>query len=108
MATGREIFYVSLDGTLTAVPITLPKDEVTAGVPVPLFTEHTLRTNNNISYYGGAAGYDVTLDGAPFLVNRLTQEPTRGADPTRVELGAAVAMRTLKQGDAAMSRPSCG
>jgi Tol biopolymer transport system component len=75
---GREIFYVSLDGTLTAVPITLSKDEASAGVPVPLFTERTLRTNNNIFYYGGAAGYDVTPDGQRFLVNRLTQEPTAG------------------------------
>jgi Tol biopolymer transport system component len=75
---GREIFYVSLDGTLTAVPVTLSPDDVTAGVPVPLFTEPTLRTNNNVFYYGGAAAYDVTPDGKRFLVNRLTQEPTAG------------------------------
>ena len=75
---GREVFYVAPDGTLTAVPITLAVDEVTAGVPVPLFTERTLRTNNNVFYYGGAAAYDVTPDGKRFLVNRLTQEPTAG------------------------------
>ena len=75
---GREIFYVSLDGTLTSVPVTLSADEVTAGVPVPLFTERTLRSNNNVFYYGGAAAYDVTPDGKRFLVNRLTREPTGG------------------------------
>jgi len=75
---GREIFYVSLDGTLTAVPVTFSSDDVSAGVPVPLFTERTLRTNNNVFYYGGAAAYDVTPDGRRFLVNRLTQEPTAG------------------------------
>ena len=73
---GREIFYVTPDGTLTAVPVKLTRDEVSPGVGVPLFTERTLRTNNNVFYYGGAAGYDVTPDGARFLVNRLTQEPT--------------------------------
>jgi Tol biopolymer transport system component len=77
-ADGREIFYVSLEGTLTAVPITLSSDEVSAGMPVPLFTERTLRNNNNLFYYGGAAAYDVTSDGQRFLVNRLTQEPTAG------------------------------
>jgi Tol biopolymer transport system component len=75
---GREIFYVSLDGTLTAVPVALSTDEVIAGVPVPLFTEPTLRRNNNVFYYGGAAAYDVTPDGKRFLVNRLTREPTGG------------------------------
>jgi Tol biopolymer transport system component len=75
---GREIFYVSLDGTLTAVPVTLSTDEVRAGVPMPLFTERTLRGNNNVFYYGGAAAYDVTPDGKRFLVNRLTREPTGG------------------------------
>jgi len=56
--------------------VTLTRDEVRPGVGVPLFTERTLRTNNNVFYYGGAAGYDVTPDGARFLVDRLTQEPT--------------------------------
>ena len=81
---GREIFYVSLDGTLMAVPVTLAPGEVTAGVPVSLFTERTLRTNNNVFYYGGAAAYDVTADGKRFLVNRLTQEPT--ASPVHLVL----------------------
>lgn len=77
-ASGREIFYVALDGTLTAVPVTLSAGDVEAGVPVPLFTEPTLRVNNNLFFYGGASAYDVTADGKRFLVNRLTRAPTGG------------------------------
>jgi Tol biopolymer transport system component len=77
-ADGRELYYVALDGTLMAVPIRTTKAEVTPGVPVRLFTEPTLRTNNHLFYYGGAAGYDVAADGSRFLVNRLTRAPEGG------------------------------
>jgi Tol biopolymer transport system component len=75
---GRELYYVTQAGTMMAVSVTLSRDDVKAGVPSALFTEPTLRTNNNVFYYGGAAGYDVTADGRRFLVNRLTREPTAG------------------------------
>ena len=75
---GKEIFYVSLTGTLMAVPVTVGTDEVSPGVPLALFTEPSLRTNNNVYYYGGAAAYDVSRDGLRFLVNRLTREPSAG------------------------------
>lgn len=75
---GREIFYVSLGGTLTAVPVTVTAADVIPGIPVPLFTEPTLRRNNSVFYYGGSAAYDVSKDGSRFLVNRLTREPTAG------------------------------
>ena len=75
---GRELFYVSLDGTVMSVPIRTTKNEVTAEAPAPLFTEPSLRVNNNLYYYGGAAGYDVAADGSRFLVNRLTREPAAG------------------------------
>ena len=75
---GREIFYVSLDGTVSAVQVALSANDVAAGVPVRLFTEPSLRTTGNLFYYGGAAGYDVMPDGKRFVVNRLTQQPTAG------------------------------
>jgi Tol biopolymer transport system component len=75
-ADGREIFYVSLTGTVMAVPLTLA-DQPTAGVPVPLFTEASLQGSNNVFFYGGAAAYDVTADGR-FMVSRLTVAPSAG------------------------------
>ena len=75
---GRELYYVSLTGALTAVPLTVEKDHLTAGRPVTLFTEPSLRTNNNLFFYGGAAGYDVTPNGQRFLVNRMIREPGSG------------------------------
>ncbi|HJR58897.1 MAG TPA: protein kinase [Vicinamibacterales bacterium] len=77
-ADGRELYYVSLTGTVTAVPLGAVGDELIPGTPMPLFTELTLGTNNNVFFYGGAAGYDVTSDGKRFLVNRLTREPSAG------------------------------
>jgi Tol biopolymer transport system component len=77
-ADGRELYYVSLIGTVTAVPLNIVNEELIPGTPLPLFTEPTLGTNNNVFFYGGAAGYDVTPDGKRFLVNRLTREPSAG------------------------------
>jgi Tol biopolymer transport system component len=77
-ADGRELYYVTLDGTVMSVPIKATTNELIPGVPAPLFTEPTLRTNNHLFYYGGAAGYDVATDGSRFLVNRLTRAPESG------------------------------
>jgi serine/threonine protein kinase/Tol biopolymer transport system component len=82
---GRELYYVSPSGTLMAVPVTNPK-EFAAGVPVPLFTASSLRVNNSMFFYGGAAAYDVDRDGRRFLVNHLKREPTAG--PIHVVLNA--------------------
>jgi dipeptidyl aminopeptidase/acylaminoacyl peptidase len=79
---GRELYYVSLTGAVMAVPLTVEKDHLTPGRPVTLFTELSLRTNNNLFFYGGAAGYDVTPNGQRFLVNRMIREP--GAGPIHV------------------------
>jgi serine/threonine protein kinase/Tol biopolymer transport system component len=83
---GREIFYVSPSGTVMAVALSVSSSELTAGSPVPLFTEPSLRVNNSMFFYGGAAGYDVSRDGKRFLVNRLIREPTAG--PLHVVLNA--------------------
>jgi Tol biopolymer transport system component len=69
---GKELFYIALDGTLTAVPIKLlPKGQVTqAGSPVPLFATHVggaLQTNSRQPYM-------VAADGQQFLMNTITEE----------------------------------
>ena len=67
---GREIFYLSPDRQLMAVPIDLgsaPTNELTAGRVEPLFTiEHP---------YGAYRAFDVTADGSRFLVNTLAVDP---------------------------------
>jgi Tol biopolymer transport system component len=57
---GRELFYVALDGTVMAVPIAAAPAPA-AGMPVPLFRA-TLSPSPNVPQY------DVTADGARFLV----------------------------------------
>jgi serine/threonine-protein kinase len=64
--TGREIFYLSPDNKLIAVPVDTSKG-FTSSKPVPLFDTR--------SYYDGAVGrnYDVSLDGKRFLMIKETE-----------------------------------
>ncbi len=71
----RELFYVAKDGTVMAVPV---GSDGTPAAPIALFKEPSLRVNNYVFFYGGAAGYAVARDGLHFLVNRLTREPQTG------------------------------
>ena len=80
----RELFYVGPDGTLMAVP--LNADGV-PGPPVALFKEPSLRVNNYVFFYGGAAVYAPSRDGQRFLVNRMTREPAAG--PIQIVVDAA-------------------
>jgi Tol biopolymer transport system component len=62
---GRELFFVNVQGTLLAVPVTVDSTGFSAGVPVPLF---------QIGRRGGSGGtnrYEVTRDGRRFLVRTL-------------------------------------
>jgi serine/threonine-protein kinase len=65
---GKELFFYSLDGQLTAVPVT-GETALDVGTAVPLF-----RT----PYLSGGIGfrqqYDVTRDGQRFLLNLVTDE----------------------------------
>ena len=72
---GRELFYVAADGTMMAV--SLGADD-TPATPVRLFTEPSLKVNNSVFFYGGAAAYDVSADGSRFLINRMTKQPAAG------------------------------
>ena len=65
---GKELFYLSLDNKIMAVPIeTAPAFH--AGAPAPLFAVHP----------GGGTVYDVSTDGKRFLVNSLPAD--QGSPP---------------------------
>jgi eukaryotic-like serine/threonine-protein kinase len=54
---GKEIFYVALDATITAVPVAEQGDQLKLGPPQPLFQ----------STVAAFAGFDVSPDGKKFL-----------------------------------------
>jgi eukaryotic-like serine/threonine-protein kinase len=61
--SGRELFYLTLDGVLTAVPVTT-NGRFSAGQAAPLFqTPLSLTANQNV------ATYDVSADGQRFLLS---------------------------------------
>jgi serine/threonine protein kinase len=64
---GRELFYIALDGRLTAVSIRLPSQGtfVELGTTVPLFSVHVADASNQ------QYGYAVDPNGQRFLVNRV-------------------------------------
>jgi len=62
---GKELFYVTPDGKLTSVAVTVspgPKPSLRAGVPVSLFDTHMA------ALIQAVFSYDVTADGKRFLV----------------------------------------
>jgi Tol biopolymer transport system component len=68
---GKELFYIALDGRLTAVPIQIAPNTqaIDAGAPVPLFSTRVggpLPFNNNQQY-------DVSPDGQRFLMNTIIE-----------------------------------
>ncbi len=71
---GKELFYMALDGRLTAVPLQRSADgkTVEAGVPVPLFLTHTPIAVEHID----GQQYVVSPDGQRFLINTLTENVT--------------------------------
>jgi Tol biopolymer transport system component len=87
---GRELFFVSPAGTVMAVALA-GDDALTPGPPVALFSEPSLKTNNNVFFYGGGAAYDVSRDGQRFLVSRLTAQPSAG--PIQVVINAIGSLR---------------
>jgi Tol biopolymer transport system component len=61
---GRELFYLGMDGTIVAVPVTSEGDQPQFGQPVVLFKTGLQVPATPFSFY-----YDVTADGQRFLVN---------------------------------------
>ena len=78
---GRELFYISSDGKLTAVEAS-GGNAFAAGVPKVLF-DTRLRS--------GGVSYDVSADGQRFLIPQLVE--TAGGDPVTVILNWPSALR---------------
>jgi hypothetical protein len=71
---GKELFYISGDGKLTAVPVTTDGPAFSAGRPRALFDVEVPEPNPPFP-----TDYAVTADGQRFLVNTVVDQPTRAA-----------------------------
>jgi eukaryotic-like serine/threonine-protein kinase len=71
---GKELFYISADGKLTAVPVVTDDAAFTAGAPRALFD---IEVPEATAPY--PTDYAVTADGQRFLVNTVVDQPTRPA-----------------------------
>jgi Tol biopolymer transport system component len=71
---GKELFYISADGKLTAVPVTTDAATFSAGTPRALFDVEVPELNPPFP-----TDYAVTADGQRFLVNTVVDQPTRSA-----------------------------
>jgi hypothetical protein len=69
---GKELFYISADGRLTAVPVVTDAAALRAGEPRALFA---VEVPEPIAPY--QTDYAVTADGQRFLVNTVVEQPTR-------------------------------
>ena len=71
---GKELFYMSADGKLTAVPVVADEATFTAGAPRALFDVEVPEATAPYPTH-----YAVTADGQRFLVNTVIDQPTRPA-----------------------------
>ena len=71
---GKELFYISADGKLTAVPVVTDQATFTAGTPRALFDVEVPEATAPYP-----TDYAVTADGQRFLVNTVVDQPTRPA-----------------------------
>ena len=71
---GKELFYISADGKLTAVPVVTEEAAFTAGTPRALFDVEVPEPTAPYPTH-----YVVTADGQRFLVNTVVDQPTRPA-----------------------------
>ena len=71
---GKELFYISADGKLTAVPVVTDQATFTAGTPRALFDVEVPEATAPFP-----TNYAVTADGQRFLVNTVVDQPTRPA-----------------------------
>lgn len=71
---GKELFYISADRKLTAVPVVTDDETFTAGAPRTLFDADVPEPTAPYP-----TDYAVTADGQRFLVNTVVDQPTRPA-----------------------------
>ena len=72
-ADGKELFYLSTDGSLMVVEVNAENTFETSP-PVTLFKSNL--SYQDLDFYGGAHRYDVTRDGQRFLVNTIVVPAT--------------------------------
>ena len=71
---GKELFYISADGKLTALPVVTDQATFAAGTPHALFD---VEVPEPTAPY--PTDYAVSADGQRFLVNTVVDQPTRPA-----------------------------
>lgn len=71
---GKELFYISADGKMMAVPVATDQSAFSAGAPAALFD---VEVPEPVAPY--STDYAVTGDGRRFLVNTVVDQPTRPA-----------------------------
>ena len=71
---GKELFYISADRKLMAVPVTMDGATLSAGAPRALFD---VQVPEQTPPY--PTDYAVAMDGQRFLVNTVVDQPTRPA-----------------------------
>ena len=71
---GKELFYISADRKLMAVPVTTEGATFSAGAPRALFD---VQMPEQTAPY--PTDYAVTMDGQRFLVNTVVDQPARPA-----------------------------
>jgi hypothetical protein len=81
---GKELFYISADSKVMAVPV-----GTTATATTPLFTPGVPKALFAAPIWGGGTTtnvtrYDVTADGQKFLINALPTDTTTAASPTPI------------------------
>jgi serine/threonine protein kinase/Tol biopolymer transport system component len=85
---GKELFYMTDDGTIMAVDVREDADNIHTSPPRVLFKTNAALTN----HYGSHYEYDVTADGQRFLVNERLG-PTSQAAPLTVVLNWMAGLR---------------
>jgi Tol biopolymer transport system component len=69
-ADGKELYYLNLEGAMTAVPMTVTGNSLEPGAPVTLFRARIYGGGTDVQ---GGRQYDVTADGR-FLINTSLNE----------------------------------
>jgi Tol biopolymer transport system component len=67
---GKELFFLSAEGRIMAVPVKLMESNFESGSPVALFQAHLRQPISAMD----VVSYDVSADGQRFLVNTKMQE----------------------------------
>ena len=83
-SSGRELFYLTTDGTVMAVDIEAEEASLSPGVPTALFEANPLFGSHSQAFPLLDMPYAVSADGQRFLINESLADSQD--DPTAVEL----------------------